>query len=73
MSLSSSDDETDDDQSEKEMSEEDCEVRAIIHAGDLMQCKLLLESGKRSVNQADEDGCFILQWAALSNQLDIMR
>ena len=52
---------------------EDLEFRAIIHAGDLAGCREIIESGKREVNQADDEGCFMLQWATLSNQPEVMR
>ena len=52
---------------------EDLKIREWIHAGNLAECRSIIESGHREVNRADDEGCFMLQWAALSNQPEIMR
>ena len=65
-------DEGEADQPVPEMSE-DMQMRAIIHYGDLSRLKEVIESGKRKVNQADDEGCYLLQWAALDNHTHILR
>ena len=51
----------------------DVTIRNAIHNGDKDLVKEIIESGRRAVNDADDEGCYMLQWAALSNQSGIMR
>ena len=48
-------------------------MKEAIHSGELARCREMIESGQWEVNRADEEGCFMLQWAALYNQPEIVR
>ena len=48
-------------------------MKEEIHSGELARCKEMVESGQWEVNRADEEGCFMLQWAALYSQPEIVR
>ena len=48
-------------------------MKDALHVGELARCKEMIESGRWEVNRADEEGCFMLQWAALFDQPEIVR
>ena len=51
----------------------DAEIRSAIHRGDEAHLRKIIESGTRGFDDADGEGCYMLQWAALSNQIEIIR
>lgn len=51
----------------------DDEIRSAIHVGDEAKLKQIVESGQRAINGEDDEGCFMLQWAALSEHPTIVR